>query len=217
MPNSRASQFLLIAQLVLASCSFDAEPPKKRIEPVYDKKTGKLQLLKYDSDGNGQIDTWSYMDGAHVVRIEVDRNEDGQVDRWEYYGSDEQLEKIGFSTRNDGREDGWLFTGPDGVTTRIELSTHRDGKVSRVEFYEKNLLARAEEDTDVDGRIDKWETYDGARLALVAFDSMHRGVPDRRIVYGADATARVEVDAHGDGHFVAVGDTTSGRSNRGRE
>jgi len=27
--------------------------------PEYDKKTGKQQLLKYDSNGNGKIDTWS--------------------------------------------------------------------------------------------------------------------------------------------------------------
>ena len=39
------------------------EEARKRITPEYDKQTGKLQLLKYDSNGNGVIDTWSYMDG----------------------------------------------------------------------------------------------------------------------------------------------------------
>jgi len=29
----------------------------------------EAELLKYDSDGNGRVDTWSYMDGARVVRI----------------------------------------------------------------------------------------------------------------------------------------------------
>ena len=41
-------------------------------------------------------------------------------------------------------------------------------------------------------------------LVSVAFDSSHRGRPDRRLVYGADGSARLEVDPKGDGHFVAV-------------
>ena len=46
-----------------------------------------------------------------------------------------------------------------------------DGKIDRVEFYEHDVMVRAEEDTDADGKLDKWETYDGARLASVAFDT----------------------------------------------
>ena len=209
-------RFMFIAQLSMAGCSLQPHPPKGRVQPVYDQKTGKLQLLQYDSDGNGQIDMWSYVDGVRVVRIEIDRNEDGKIDRLEYYGSAQQLEKIGFSTQNDGKEDGWVFSGTDGVTGRIELSTRRDGKVNRIEFYENSLVARAEEDTDGDGRTDKWETYDGSRLALVAFDTKHRGVADRRIVYGADATARVEIDPSGDGRFVAASDPTLDGSTRVR-
>ena len=74
--------------------------------------------------------------------------------------------------------------------------------MNRFEHYEKDVLVRAEEDTDGDGKIDKWETYDGARLASVAFDTTHRGTPDRRLIYGADGSARLEVDSAGDGHFV---------------
>jgi hypothetical protein len=65
---------------------------------------------------------------------------------------------------------------------------------------------RADEDSDEDGRPDKWETYDAGRLVSVAFDTMQRGTPDRRLIYGADGSARLEVDAAGDGHFVAAND-----------
>ena len=58
--------------------------------PEYDAQTGKLRLLKYDSDGNGKVDTVSYMDGSRIVRIEIDKDEDGKVDRWEYYGPDQK-------------------------------------------------------------------------------------------------------------------------------
>lgn len=193
----------LLCALSVSSCS-DTADAKKRIEPTYNKQTGKLQLLKYDSDGDGKSDTWSYMDGTRVLRIEIDKNEDGKIDRWEYYSADQKLEKVGFSRGNDGVEDAWSYAAPDGSIARIEVSTRRDGKGNRTEYYEKNMLIRAEEDSDGDGKIDKWESYDGTRLAAVAFDTAHRGTPDRRLLYGADGTARLEVDRRGDGHFVAV-------------
>jgi hypothetical protein len=39
---------------------------------------------------------------------------------------------------------------------------------------------------------------------MVAFDTAKRGRPDRRLIYEADGRARVEVDARGDGTFVAA-------------
>ena len=194
--------FVVIA-LFHVGCSRDKEDAQRRISPEYDQ-AGKLHLLKYDSNGNGKVDTWSYMDGARVVRIEIDKDEDGKIERWEYYGLDRKLEKVGFSRSNDGKEDAWSFAGPDGTVARIDVSTHRDGKVDRVEHYEHDVLLRAEEDTDRDGKMDKWEIYQGARLASVSFDTMHRGTPDRRLTYGANGSALLEVDQKGDGHFVPL-------------
>jgi hypothetical protein len=88
------------------------------------------------------------------------------------------------------------------VVTRLEISTQRDGKVTRIEHFHEMKLLSAEEDADGDGKIDKWETYDGERLSSVAFYTQHRGVPDRRLVYAPNGTARVELDVNGDGHFV---------------
>jgi hypothetical protein len=194
---------ILAGALCCGACQPQPESAK-RIQPIYDQKTGKLQLLKYDANGNGTTDTWSYMDGAHVVRIEVDSDEDGKIDRWEYYGPDEKLEKIGFSRLGDGKEDAWKFPSPGGLSDRIGISTRRDGKLTRTEHYKGDRLVSAEEDVDEDGKIDKWETYDGDRLASVAFDTLHRGTPDRRMVYGSNGSARLEVDLAGDGHFSPV-------------
>ena len=197
-----APAVILAIAIISVSCSSERTEAQKRITPEYDKKTGKLQLLKYDSNGNGKVDTFSYMDGARVLRIEIDKDEDGKIDRWEYYGPDQKIEKVGFSRLSDGKEDAWSYTGPDGSIVRIDVSTKRDGKVTRIEHYDHEKLLAAEEDSDEDGRIDKWETYDGDRLASVAFDTGHRGTPDRRLVYGSDGTATMEVDPKGDGHFV---------------
>src|SRR4051794_12982862 len=73
--------------LFACACSPSA-PRRERLQPEYDRQTGKLRLLKYDSKGDGKIDTWSYMDGQRIVRIEIDTDGDGKPDRWEYYGAD---------------------------------------------------------------------------------------------------------------------------------
>ena len=200
---------VLVCAVVLTGCQRRAGA--KRIEPVYDPKTGKLQLLKYDSNGNGVIDTWSHMDGARAIRIDIDADEDGKIDRWEYYGSNQQIEKIGFSRAKDGKEDAWSFPGAEGAIERVEISTRRDGKITRVEHFQADRVVSAEEDSDEDGQIDKWETYDGDRLASVAFDTLHRGTADRRLVYGADGTARLEVDVAGSGHFTPAIEPAGGR------
>ena len=199
-----AASLVVIAVLAASSCSTEREAAKKRITPEYDKN-GKLQLLKYDSKGSGIVDTWSYMDGARVVRIEIDSDEDGKIERWEHYDAAQKLEKVGMSLPNDGQEDAWSYAGPDGSINRIDVSTRRDGKITRVEHYEKSVLVRAEEDSDGDSQPDKWETYQDGSLTSVAFDTTHRGAADRRLIYGADGSARLEMDAAGNGHFVAAG------------
>jgi hypothetical protein len=202
--NTRRS---LVAVLVavtvsLAACAGGNTDGAKQIEPEYDQQTGKLKLLKYDSDQDGRVDTTSYMDGARVLRIEIDKDQDGKVERWEYYDADRKLEKVGFSRSGDGKEDAWSFAGSDGSVTRIEISAARDGKITRTEFYEKEIPVRAEEDTDGDGLLDKWETFEAGRLASVAFDTARRGSPDRRLTYSSGGDARVEVDPDGDGRFM---------------
>ena len=206
----KLARHVLAIALMLAGCNREQKLTQKRMTPEYDPKTGKLQILKYDSDGDGKIDTVSYMDGARVVKIEIDKDEDGKIDRWEYYGPDQKIEKIGFSRAGDGKEDAWSYPDASGAIVRIEISTRRDGKVTRVEHYLENKLVTAEEDVDGRGKFDKWETYDGDRLSSVAFDTQHRGVPDRRLIYGPNGTARVEVDVKGDGHFVPANESRPG-------
>jgi hypothetical protein len=163
-----------------------------RIEPTYDDSTGRLKLLKYDANADGKVDTWSYMDGAQIVRIEIDTDNDGLLDRWEYYEPDGAIEKVGSSRRQDGSPDSWAYYAQDGSIARLELASPDSDKVDRIEHYEKGVIVRAEADTTGDGRIDKWEVYDGARLASVAFDTTQTGSPDRRLVYRADGSVQSE-------------------------
>jgi hypothetical protein len=193
---------ILSCAILAGACAGSGSDAKRRMTPEYDQTTGRLTLLKYDSDGDGKIDMWSYMDGARVVRIEIDKNEDGLIDRWEYYDANQKLEKVGTSRAQNGKEDAWSYPGADGSIERIDVSTRQDGRISRIEHYKKDVLVTVEEDGDGDGKMDKWETYERNRLASVAFDTQHRGTPDRRLIYGADGSARLEIDPKGTGEFV---------------
>jgi hypothetical protein len=200
--------FGLAAVAVLMTACSPASPARKT-NATYDPKTGKLRTLSVDANGNGRIDTVSYMNGAQIVRIEVDQNEDGKVDRWDFYGAGRQLEKVGSSSRGDGVMDTLSYYDGLGAVTRTEVSTRRDGRFDRAEYFEDGRLARSADDTDGDGKPDKWDDYAvspdaGGGYAIVAtsVDELGRGRPNRRFIYGpGGAVARIEVDANGDGVF----------------
>ena len=191
---------LILAAAALSGCSV-SEPataneagarPDNRIQPQYDA-AGKLQKLDYDRDGDGKPETWGYMDGTRIVRVESDENGDGAVDRWEFHRS---------AAADAGPAQG---TGPDTTIERVERAAKFDGRVSRWEFFDAGVLARVEEDTDGNGKVDKWETYTAGALSVMALDTQGRGTPDRRLVYGPDgAFDRLEADSEGTGTFKRI-------------
>ena len=186
--RSLTAHGFLSSALILIVGGCGSPPESKQIQAEYDKQSGKLRQLTYDSNKNGRSDSFSYMDGTKVLRVEIDKDEDGKIERWEYYGADQKLEKVGLSRLNDGKVDEWAYQGPDGTVAKVEISTKHDGKVSRTEFYEKEALVRAEEDTDGNGAIDKWEAYSNGSLTSVAFDTEGAGRPTRRLVYGKNGS-----------------------------
>ena len=196
--------------MLVSAFGCTAGPEGDRPRADYDKETGVLTRLAYDLNKNGTNDAVGHMDGTRVLRIDLDLDENGSVDRWDFYGSDQTIEKVGFSSENDGVMDAQAFYQPAGVLARMGISTRRDGLFDKTEFYEEGVLVRSEEDTDHDGRQDKWDTY---RLLLStgpnepaytitssAFGDSGSGRPERRFVYGSNRTvAPVEIDPEGDG------------------
>ena len=102
----------------------EREAHDPRVRRVVDPKTGRLQLLVYDADGDGHFDTWSYMDGDRLLRMEIDTNNDGVVDRWEYYRADGTLERVGSSSTGDGHPDTWRDIEPSVETARRNQDPH---------------------------------------------------------------------------------------------
>lgn len=185
-------------------CAGDADRARlaETTRATYDTETGRLQLLTFDADGNGVIDTWTHMDGSRAVFTEIDANENGRVERWEYYGADGTVEKVALSRADDGTADAWLYPGSDGRPARAEIASKPFGPLDRWEWYRDDVLVRAEEDADGDGRVDKWETYRDGTVASVAFDEDGDGRPDRRLNYGAGgALLSIESDPGPEGEF----------------
>ncbi|SRR6266540_1980749 len=140
------------------------------VKAEYSPKTGRLTRLEVDTNKNGKIDSWTYMDGTRIDRIELDKDENGTIDRWEHY-VDNKLARVGTSTRGDGVEDEWAFQGAGGFLERVET------------------------DTDRDGHVDKWENYEAPLksggppvLRSVSMDPDSSGRPTRRLLYRADGS-----------------------------
>jgi hypothetical protein len=102
----------------------EREPHDSRVKRVVDPRTGRLQLLIYDADGDGRFDTWSYMDGGRLLRMEIDTNNDGVIDRWESYRADGALERVGSSSKNDGHPDIWRDVTPPAPTQETAQNAH---------------------------------------------------------------------------------------------
>ena len=193
----------ILSICVAAACS---NPQKEReslgITPTYDKKTGKLKELTYDSNHDGKVDTWTVMDGARPVETRIDRDEDGKIDRWEYYDGNAQLVKVGFSRKDNGKPDAWAY-GTGDTLERVEVSSVADEKtVDRWERYQNGALVSAAEDVNQDGIPDKWETYEGGDMKTAAFDEDGDGKPDRRVTYAGGVLVLIETAPDGAGNYT---------------
>jgi hypothetical protein len=191
---------LLLSAVAAAGCS---DPEKERIKatsiPTYDPKTGKLTRLTADVNKNGKIDAYTYMDGTKVLRSELDADEDGKIEKWEFHGEDGKVARVAISREKNGKADTWMYPAADGKLARAEISSEQDeSKIDRWEWYEAEVLVRAEEDASGDGKVDKWETYQGASLATVSLDENYDGTPDRRLTYG-DGGRLLTIESEPDG------------------
>jgi hypothetical protein len=199
----RVSLVSLLCLLAAAACSNPGrEREKQGITPTYDRATGKLKELTYDSNHDGKIDTWTEMDGARPVLTRIDRNGDGKIDRWEYYDEAGKLVKVGFSRKDNGKPDAWAYGSSDRLE-RVEVSSTGDEhKIDRWEHYANGVIVSAEEDTNSDGAPDKWETFENGEVNTISMDENHDGRPDRRLTYVAGTLISIETAPDASGNYT---------------
>src|SRR5205085_12025967 len=131
---SRTQTAALVALLACGTpaCTAPAPAGDPRLKPEYGKD-GRLTRLTYDKNADGKDDTFAFMDGPIVVRVEVDEDGDGKIDRWEYHRVGATGDSIAAAPNAHT---------PDKTIERIERATHHDGKISRKEFFENGTLIR---------------------------------------------------------------------------
>lgn len=166
------------ALIASAACADRPDPRRTNFEIVgdhatarYDPATGKLTKVDVDQNKNGRHDTFSYWNGAQVIRIELDRDEDGRIDRWEYYDGRQQVIRLGSSSRDDQVVDTWTYPDSGGFLAKVETDTDRDGVVDRREFFATRAGA-------TNGRV----------LRLAELDINRAGVPKWRLFYRPDGS-----------------------------
>lgn len=200
LPRPFALVLAASCALAVSACGGTSET---RVQSTYDPVTGKLARLEADSNGDGRVDTWTYMDGAVPIRTEQDLDGDGRIERWEYSRPDASAEKVAVSRNRNGKPDMWTYFDTAGEITRIEIAPLQGvdgsdaGRIERSEFYQGGRLVRVEEDTDADGRVDKWELHDGPTVLSADFDQDRDGKPDERVTFGPGGvvTARAPIKA----------------------
>jgi hypothetical protein len=190
--------------LLAASCA--APPDQSRARASYDPFTSKLIQLSADTNRDGQIDQWTFLDGNRPLRGEADTDHDGRIDRWEYFNESAQLVRVGSSSANDGIEDTWTYVQPIDGASRVDRSRARDRHIDRREYMKGTVLLRVEEDTNGDGLLDRWDRYEDGVLVEAAYDTSFAAArPDRRLRYDAQGRfMAVEADVERDGTFVTL-------------
>ena len=67
-----------------------------RVRRIYNATTGRVDVVVFDSDGDLRFDTWSYMDGDRLVRMDTDDDGNGTIDRRQYFRPGEILDQTEF-------------------------------------------------------------------------------------------------------------------------
>jgi len=135
-----------IAIAALSACSnADARQSKSTIRPTYDKQTGKLIELAYDSNHDGRPDTWTDMDGTKPLRTRIDRNRAGPDGKGILVRAEED-------TKGDGKPHKWE-TYRDGALDTVAFDEDGDGVPDRRFTYRASALVLIESHPDSSGRF----------------------------------------------------------------
>jgi hypothetical protein len=153
---------------------------------------GRLDFVEHDSNGDGLPDRIARHNGAkRPFRIEVDADFDGRPDRWEDFDEAGHLTRFGL-VGEDGRAHRFTGLDAEGRAVRYEYDEDGNGLTERTEVIEDGRVAKVLLDTDDDTRFDRWQEWKNGRLATETIDIDGDGTADRRLVYGAGGSVRLE-------------------------
>lgn len=159
---------------------------------VYRSDGRTRELLDEDGDGRPERTLYYEPGSEAIARIDEDTNGDGQVDSWTSYQDGEVVRRRA-DTNGDGEPDTWtLYQG--GEISRHEQDSQGNGVRDRIDHYESGKLLRRTEDADGDGRPERVTHFDAkGRPASLEEDSDGDGLIDVRSYYSGGKLVRREL------------------------
>ena len=129
-------------------------------------KPAEIVRQEEDTNGDGQVDTWSTFKGGKLARREVDTNGDAAPDVLFVYEK-EMIAREERDERGDGRLSYRAFYQNRRIM-KVEKDTNNDGNMDVWIYYDATapgeLVSREERDLNGDGAIDLWAYYESGRL-----------------------------------------------------
>jgi len=146
-----------------------------------------------DTDGNGVAErVETFHPNRRYWRVQTDADSDGFVDKWEVFGRDGELEKIGIATKRPGHPDVWIVPDGRGGVRRREFDVSGNGAIDKIEWFDGTVLTRVAVDGNQNGHMDRWQDWRGGRVVSERLDTDGDGEPDRKLVYGANGSIKLE-------------------------
>ncbi|MCE9531063.1 MAG: TlpA family protein disulfide reductase [Planctomycetes bacterium] len=82
---------------------------------------GRVSRRFFDTDGDNQIDVWSYYTNGEEVYREIDSNLNGKVDQYRWLGTNGS--KWGVDLNEDGKVDTWKVISPEELSQEVLAAT----------------------------------------------------------------------------------------------
>ena len=143
---------------------------------------GRLLFLAYDSNQDGQTDTWNYYEKGVLVRHKRDDNRDGRVDI-RLFLPNGKLDRGEMDLDGNGIFE--LYeTYQNGQVSQVSHDSNQDGKPDTFHFVENGVHVRTVTDSDHNGMADRWVFFDqNENPRTILEDTDSDGIPDRRTDY----------------------------------
>lgn len=166
-------------------------------------KAAADRKVEQDSDGDGRIDRFLYVDGqGEVTKLDVDSDADGVMDTFQFYAKG-ILVRVEKDRNRDGQVDERVYL-ENGKRVRHEDLDDQGRIVTLIRFDAEERPVSMERDTTGDGRVNAWYSYEQGRLDTVRMDTDGDGKPNVWQRYRGDLPMEQKNDKDGNGRVEEI-------------
>lgn len=169
---------------------------------LFNSFTRKSRTLttSWDTNGDGEIDTWAEYSQGKITKYTYDQNYDGKADRWCFF-RDNLIIRDELDINRDTKIDRWNYYEPAGEISRSEDDLDYDGKVEYIEYLKKGRRLRFTADNDRDGNIDEWGVFENGAVKEKKWSYNNDNIIDKKALYKNGRKIKELYDRDRDGSF----------------